>query len=154
MIGLTRPKAKPHRLRPWLLGSLFALSCAGSGEGLDKNGRPVGVGGPNNPTSFSALQQDVFTSICTKCHIGAGAPQGLQLDEANAYLALVDRSSIEVPDFPRAKPYEPANSYIIIKISPSDPRRLGERMPRNGPYLDDDVIANIQEWIKRGAKEF
>ena len=59
-----------------------ATGCAGNGNGLDANGNPVtpgGGGGTPLTADFKSIQDNVFTPICTKCHIGAGAPQGLQV---------------------------------------------------------------------------
>jgi len=37
-------------------------------------------------------------------------------------------------------------------VLPADPRRAGDRMPRNGPpYLDEDEIGTIRSWILGGA---
>lgn len=60
----------------WALCMSCALAaCAGSGEGLDENGRPEGEdsGGALQPT-FPSIQAMVFTPVCTGCHAGAAAP--------------------------------------------------------------------------------
>ena len=70
-----------------VITALFIVACtAGSGEGLDASGRPAGEGPPpgDEPT-LANIQARIFTPICTRCHVGAAAPQGLRLDEANAY---------------------------------------------------------------------
>src|SRR5436305_208713 len=93
--------------------------CAGNGKGLDQNGEPIGAsggnpGGAGGPVTadFESIQANVFTPICSKCHIGAGAPEGLQLDASHSYNLLVGVPSVEQPD---------------LRCSPAAPRRLRSR---------------------------
>jgi hypothetical protein len=46
---------------------------------------------PTLEATFASIQENVFTPICTAGHVGAAAPQGLRLDEANNYAPLVGR---------------------------------------------------------------
>ena len=49
-------------------------------------------------------------------------------------------------------PGDPENSYLVQKLR-GDPGIVGLRMPRNGPpYLTDDQINLIKQWIQDGAK--
>ena len=68
-----------------------AAGCAGNGEGLDQNGQPIAPGNPSGPVTadFKSIQDNVFTPICSQCHIGASAPEGLQLDAGHSYNLLV-----------------------------------------------------------------
>jgi len=124
----------------------------GSGEGLDGNGRPVGEGGgPGGalePT-FDSIQANIFTPICSVCHAGGSAPQGLRLDAANSYAMLVNVPSVEVSTVLRVAPGDPDNSYMIQKIEGH--AAVGARMPFGGPYLDDATIAVIRQWVSDGA---
>ena len=79
--------AKGFFVAPLML-ALVACS-AGNGEGLDQNGQPIPIVPPVN-SDFQEIQDTVFTPICTQCHIGANAPQGLRLDAANSYAMLVN----------------------------------------------------------------
>jgi hypothetical protein len=128
------------------------LNVGGSGAGLDSNGRPIGEGdnpnGPLTPT-FSSIQAHVFTPICSVCHAGGSAPEGLHLDAGNAYGMLVNTPSNEVPSLMRVKPGDPDNSYMVQKIEGH--AAVGARMPFGGPYLDDATIATIRQWITDGA---
>jgi hypothetical protein len=130
---------------------LVVAACAGNGEGLDANGRPVAPGSGTVPLSadFAALQANIFTPICSVCHVGGSAPEGLRLDEANSYNLLVGVPSTEVPSLLRVKPGDPANSYIIQKLQGH--AAVGAQMPLGGPYLSSDTIAFIQQWITNGA---
>ncbi|MBV8503169.1 MAG: hypothetical protein JO006_15815 [Paucibacter sp.] len=124
----------------------------GSGEGLDANGRPIGEGanpsGPLLPT-YASIQSHVFTPICSACHAGGSAPEGLRLDAANAYALTVNVSSVEVPSMKRIAPGNPDQSYLVQKIEGH--ASVGARMPYGGPYLDDATIATIRLWISQGA---
>src|SRR5215475_757058 len=97
-----------------------ALSgCAGNGNGLDANGNPVGPGGGGSTpltADFASIQANVFTPICTKCHIGASAPEGLQLDADHSYALLVGVASNEQPLVKRVEAGDPDSSYIIRKL--------------------------------------
>jgi hypothetical protein len=138
---------------PVVVTSMFLLiaGCAGNGEGLDANGRPItGDGTVSIPLTadFQSIQDNIFTPICSVCHVGAGAPMGLRLDAANAYNMLVGVPSTEEPSIMRVKPGDPASSYIIQKLQGIAP---GARMPDGGPYLTADTVAFIQQWITNGA---
>jgi hypothetical protein len=133
--------------------ALMVAGCGGgSGEGLDSNGRPINEGGsgggPLEPT-FDSIQANIFTPICSVCHAGGSAPQGLRLDAANSYAMLVNTPSVEVPSLLRVKPGDPDNSYMIQKIEGH--AAVGARMPFGGPYLDDATIATIRQWVTDGA---
>jgi methionine-rich copper-binding protein CopC len=140
-----------------LIASLAAAAVAGctagSGTGLDQNGQPIGSTGGTPPLTadFTSIQVNVFTPICTKCHIGAGAPQGLQLDAAHSYSLLVGVPSAEQPNLLRVKAGDPDNSYIIRKLE-GGPGIVGVQMPADGPpYLPQATINVIRSWITNGA---
>src|SRR5580692_3956554 len=101
-------------------GALLLLAaCAGNGDGLDANGRPLLPGGSAQlPLSadFESIQENIFTPICSVCHAGASAPEGLRLDAADSYNLLVGVPSTEVPSLDRVKPGDPTDSYIIQKL--------------------------------------
>jgi hypothetical protein len=137
-----------------LLGAtLCAAACAGNGEGLDVNGQPIAPGGGNGSVPLSAdfesLQANIFTPICSVCHAGAGAPEGLRLDAQNSYNLLVSVPSTEVPSLLRVNPGDPTDSYIIQKLEGH--AAVGARMPLGGPYLSAATIAFVAQWITNGA---
>jgi hypothetical protein len=139
-----------------LLPLLITLAgCAGNGNGLDENGNPIGSNGGDPPVAFDPtftnISSNVFTPICTQCHIGAGAPQGLQLDEANAYDMLVNIPSVERPQYLRVEPGNPDDSYIVRKLQ-GGPDIAGGQMPLNLPPLSQETINAIRVWIDRGAE--
>ena len=151
----------------WLVLCLGFVACAGSGQWLDVNGNLIQPDlAPANDVdgglglifgvpaaTFSSIQQTLLGPICAaQCHSGALAPQNLQLDAVNAYGNLVGVASAELPSLKRVQPNDPDNSYLYMKIIAGDARRLGVRMPRNGPpYLSNEQIAAVRAWILAGA---
>jgi hypothetical protein len=129
-----------------------AAGCAGNGEGLDQNGQPISSGGTGGPVTadFQSIQDNVFTPICSKCHIGAGAPHGLQLDAAHSYNLLVGVPSSEQPSLLRVKPGDPDNSYMVHKIEGA-PGIVGGQMPLGETPLPQPTIDAIRQWITDGA---
>ena len=99
--------------------------------------------------TFDAIQANVFTPICSVCHIGATAPQGLMLDAAHSYNLLVDHPSTEVPSILRVAPGDPTNSYIIQKLEGH--AAVGGQMPLGETPLPAATIAFIAQWITDGA---
>lgn len=130
--------------------SLAIAGCAGNGEGLDENGRPIDGGPLPLAPTFESIQQNVFTPICTGCHAGAQAPVGLRLDEASSYAMLVNAPSGEVPSLARVSPGNPDESYLIQKLQGS--AAVGGRMPLGGPPLPQETIDVIRQWITDGAQ--
>ena len=138
------------------LCALLAAACAGNGEGLDANGRPLVPGGsPPPPLSadLQSIQENIFTPICSVCHAGGSAPEGLRLDAANSFNLLVGVPSTEVPSVLRVKPGDPDNSYIIQKLEGH--AAVGAQMPfgcpNTQPCLTTSTIAFIRQWITNGA---
>jgi len=134
----------------------FLAACAGNGEGLDANGQPLVPGGSAPlPLSadFESIQENVFTPICSVCHAGAGAPEGLRLDAADSYNLLVNVPSTEVPTLLRVKPGDPADSYIIQKLQghAAVGAQLPDGCPATQPCLSASTIGFIQQWITNGA---
>jgi hypothetical protein len=138
------------------LGLALLAACAGSGEGLDANGNPIGPGGDmSSPLSadFESIQENIFTPICSVCHAGGSAPEGLRLDAANSYNLLVGVPSTEVPSIMRVKPGDPANSYIIQKLQgiAAVGKQMPDGCPTSQPCLTATQIGFIQQWITNGA---
>ena len=138
-------------VRTGFLASLtLAAACtAGSGEGLDIAGRPIGEGGavPPGPT-LQALQANLFNPFCITCHAGAAAPLGLRLDEGNAYNNLVGAGSRQT-GLLRVAPGNPDDSYLVRKLEGT--ASVGEQMPLGGPPLPQSTIDFARQWITDGA---
>jgi hypothetical protein len=135
------------------LASVLLAGCAGNGMGLDANGNPIGLdSSAPEPLAadFQSIQDNVFTPICTRCHSGANAPEGLQLDQGHSYALLVGVPSAEAPGVLRVKPGDPSNSYLIQKLEGAS-GIVGMQMPFGGPYLPQSTIDFIAQWITNGA---
>lgn len=144
----------PRRLGVPLVAALLA-ACAGNGQGLDSNGQPQGPGNTiDKPLTadFQSIQDNVFTPICVRCHSGAAAPEGLQLDAGHSYALLVGVPSAEAGGLARVKPGDPDNSYLVQKLQ-GNAGIVGERMPFGGPYLPQSTIDVIRQWITNGAPQ-
>ena len=138
-----------HRLITLIIALSIVACSAGSGEGLDASGRPIGETPPagDEPT-LANIQARIFTPICTQCHIGAAAPQGLRLDEANAFDNLVNVPSQEV-GLLRVEPFRPDESYLVRKVEGT--QSVGAQMPFGGPPLPDEDQLLIRQWVANGA---
>jgi len=135
-----------------LLGlTLVTLLLASCGGGNGSSSLPVQPSGTTFGPNFSEIQANVFTPTCatTGCHFGAGAPQGLRLDEANSYGLLVGVASGEASSILRVAAGDPNNSYLIQKLEGT--ASVGARMPLNAPALDRAAIDTIRQWITDGA---
>ncbi len=139
---------------PWSLALVVALAAcsAGSGEGLDESGRPVGEGGGGEPQpgSYAWIQANVFDLRCTGCHAGANAPLGLRLDATSSYGLLVGVPSVEVPALLRVEPGNPDDSYLVQKLEGT--AAVGGQMPLSGPPVPAADILVIRQWIIDGAQ--
>ena len=143
------------RRRSWaaLLVLGCTAGCAGNGEGLDQNGQPISGGGTASgpiTADFQSIQAHVFTPICSKCHIGASAPEGLQLDAAHSYNLLVGVPSSEQPALLRVKAGDPDDSYLVHKIE-GQAGIDGGQMPLGESPLPQATIDAIRQWIEGGA---
>lgn len=135
------------------LGAALLAACAGNGAGLDANGQPIGAGGAPPPpltADFKSIQDDILTPICTHCHSGAAAPEGLELDAAHSYALLVGVPSNEDPGRLRVKPGSPDASYLVLKLEGS-PGIVGAQMPFGAPALPQATIDVVRQWITNGA---
>ncbi len=129
------------------MAAAFLQGCSGGdGTGLPPDGPPPAIG-----PVFSDIQSEVFTPTCATagCHAGAGAPQGLRLEETSSYGLLVNVSSSEVPSIARVQPGDPDGSYLVQKLEGT--ATAGARMPLGRPPLAQSTIDVIRQWIIDGA---
>jgi len=141
--------------RSWAALAVIACAagCAGNGDGLDANGQPISSGGSSTGTvtaDLQSIEENVFTPICSKCHIGASAPEGLELDAAHAYDDLVGVPSVEEPNLERVNPGNPDLSYMVLKIEGAAGIE-GAQMPFGETPLPQSTIDAIRQWITNGA---
>lgn len=94
--------------------------------------------------SYNDDIQPIFNENCTSCH---GGLSGVTLSSYDAVMNGVGdqyNKNIVIPG-------EPDESPIVDKISPNP--TVGDRMPQGGPFLDDEEINRIRQWITEGALE-
>jgi hypothetical protein len=142
-----------HQILAAVVASACVAACAGNGDGLNQNGEPISLDGGSGGSitaDFDSIQDNVFTPICSKCHIGASAPEGLELDAAHSYALLVDVPSVEEPSLKRVDPGDPDDSYMVRKIEGLAGIEGGQ-MPLGEPPLAQATIDAIRQWITNGA---
>jgi hypothetical protein len=135
---------------------MIILMTAGCDESLQEFAGPT----PNLEPTFSSIQRDIFSATdaagrvaCTGCHtsVGRTPAAGLNLADANAYTAIVNRPSVGKPSAVLVIPGDPDNSYLVQKLEGA-PGIVGQRMPRTGgPFLTPNQIFIIRRWIELGA---
>ncbi len=102
--------------------------------------------------TLESIQNNVFTPICSACHSGVGGvlPGSMDLtDVAASFASLVNVTSIQEPPLLRVEPNDPDISYLIHKLEGT--QAVGARMPDGGPFLSQETIDVIREWIEQGA---
>ncbi len=129
----------------------WTLGCGGAGSGaLLPGGNPVPPG-----VAFSAVQA-IFTQHCARagCHAPPAPVLGQDLSDGAAFQSIVNKPSSELPAMDRVEPGDPAKSYLLHKVKGTQANvgGGGAQMPLGGPFLSDQEIATIENWIKEGAK--
>lgn len=125
--------------------ALVLSSCGDSSTGPGNgNGNGNGNGEPLEPTFTNV--QEIFTGNCGNCHIGQ-ATNGVRLDSYDNVM----NSNGQQYGGPVVVEGEPDNSPLVDKIE-ADPEQ-GARMPQGGPYLSNEEISLIRDWIDEGAQD-
>jgi hypothetical protein len=128
-----------------LPAALLLYGCAGDGPA------PSGGGG-----AYDAIQQQIFNQHCLNagCHNAINQAGNLNLTAGASYANLVGVT----PDNPlaaangllRVTPFEPDNSFLIVKLEGPPPGE-GTRMPQGMSPLPPSDIDMIRAWIAGGA---
>ena len=142
-------RAQTNDKNSWsvLLLPIVVAGRAGNGVGIPQNS-----GDGTVKADFQSIQDNVFTPICTKCHIGVSAPEGLQLDADHSYNLLVGVPSVEQPSLLRVDPGNPDASYMVHKIEGAAGIDGGQ-MPLGETPLPQPTIDAIRQWITNGAQK-
>jgi hypothetical protein len=97
---------------------------------------------PSAAVSFQNDVKPLFSRYgCIGCHGGTN----------NLFVTSVTSLLRGGMNGPAVVPLKPENSILVQKIKPNPP--FGGRMPQGGPYLKDDEIQIIVNWIKEGAMD-
>ena len=146
-----RPPGLP-RLRPVARAlALVALLAAGCTQKIDITAPPT-----DTPGSYVLVTPDsvqaIYDASCSHCHYGATPLGGIALETAKrSYAYTVDFPAIQDASFLRIAPNDPANSYLLMKLT-NDPRMLESLMPLGDPPLRPATIAVITNWVAQGAR--
>ncbi len=142
----------PQRVGSSLLGSALGttrstfaaglLSLAGAGLRAADTSPPIS---PTDLQFFENKIRPVLADNCYKCHSRDSdkVKGGLMLDTREALLHGGDTGDAIVPG-------KPEKSLLITAISYTDDDL---QMPPKGKKLTDQQIADITEWVKRGAPD-
>ena len=133
----------------WLLLALAACAPPAVGPAIDPG--PQGA-----QATFSSLSRRIFVPRCanSSCHAGSPPPSApMSLEEGQAYASLVGAVSNEAPALARVAPGKPDQSYLINKLrgTAGSVGGLATRMPLDQEPLTEAEIAEIEDWIARGA---
>ncbi|MDQ5857407.1 MAG: hypothetical protein M3542_03915 [Acidobacteriota bacterium] len=108
---------------------------------------------PSELATFTRVQREVFTPKCalSGCHFGpsSAAQEGLVLTESVAYDTIVMVRSNQNTSLFRVAPFDPANSYLVRKITPGS-IIVNDRMPQTGELTDAERRL-VTDWVARGA---
>jgi hypothetical protein len=141
-----RRTCKQVALLGWL-GVALGLALAGC-NGTDPAGP---ITGPEAVT-LATVQNSVFSPSCalSNCHIGPGAPFGLDLSQGHAMANLRNVPSAEIPQYDRVEPGRAFESYLYMKVT-ADERIAGDPMPLVGGPLSSGQLDLLRRWIEDGA---
>lgn len=130
---------------------LLAAAALGCGSDGDSSGGMMSSGGVE--ASIADIQNKIFTPRCalSGCHTGPSPQNGLDLTLGQSLANLINVPATWDPNFVRVKPNDAADSYLYMKLV-GDPRIMGERMPKGGPYLEAQELGAIFEWIDGGGR--
>lgn len=143
-------KFKPKQ--SWLVVVICSLgllitSCGDSST--SPNGGENGGGNDDPPAepTFTNVQE-IFNNSCggSNCHLNS-ARSGVQL---NNYENVMNSEGVQYGELV-VQPNDADGSPLVDKIESDNPQE-GERMPQGGPYLSNDEIDLIKEWINNGAE--
>lgn len=89
--------------------------------------------------------ESIFLNNCASCHGNSG---GFTI----GYNNMVDQPSTQLPGMDRVEPFDPANSYLFLKITGDHTGAggSGNSMPPGGSLSSGDIDL-IEQWINDGA---
>lgn len=104
-------------------------------------------------STLSGIQVSVFSGSCavSGCHDRVTAERGLVLESGESFANLVGVLATQSPAELRVRPGDPDRSYLIKKLRGTN--NIGGRMPLGGPFLTEEEIAGVAEWIENGARD-
>lgn len=132
-------------MRGWIgLGLLGWVGCAGDAD----DGTPTdGVDAP----TFTEVYDTILKPSCaiSTCH-SVGSGNGMELDDAGAWAALVDAPSLGAPGEILVVASDPDGSYLIQKMEGAT-GIAGSPMPPPFGGQDPADVQALRDWIAAGA---
>jgi hypothetical protein len=133
---------------------LFALAGCG---GTMSNNNPDLLS--STPATLTQLKKDVFGASCafSACHDGKTKAGGLDL-VTDPYQALVGAAAVQAGAAAKGEKRvvagDLAASFLNTKLTlpTAIDATYGQRMPNLGSAIDPGQLAEVQSWIKDGAK--
>lgn len=108
--------------------SIFLSSC---NSRIEKGGtEPL-----TDQEGFTTIERTMIKPKCVSCHLGTGAPMGVDL---SSYAAIINTKSVV--------PFQPEQSKFFATIQAGT-------MPKGTSRLSDSDIQRVYNWIKKGALE-
>ena len=144
-------------VRSWLVLVIVGLAACGDDSPTAPTTPSTTPTIPTTPATgnltatLSSIQSEVFNPSCVVHHGPSVAEAGLDLSEGRSFENLVNVMSTQV-GLELVEPNDAENSYLIHKL---DGRAgiIGARMPPNGPFLTDEALDLIKQWIDEGAQD-
>ncbi|MBX3023643.1 DUF1588 domain-containing protein [bacterium] len=144
-------------------GEPAATPTATRGAPPTGGGAPTATPSPAVPTATPAgatlaqIQDEILTPSCATryCHSQQARSGGLVLEAGAAYDNLVGAAptlaAARAAGWARVTPFEPDQSFLLVKLTQPTSATYGARMPLVGGPLSEDQIAAIRGWIAAGA---
>jgi len=107
--------------------------------------------------TLAAIQATIFTPTCIAlgCHNAHDHSANLILESGQSYGQLVnvvpDNFFAAMDGLLRVEPFNPSNSFLVIKVSGVPPVKYGSQMPQGGTPLTTQQVQLITTWIAQGA---
>lgn len=129
---------------------LLLSACSDSGMTSNDNGNddmpPAENGGDEigSEPVFTNVQA-IFEQNCASCHIGEST-SGVRLDSyTNVIESVGNQYGVSV-----VQPENADGSPLVNKVEENPD--FGSRMPQGGPFLSQERIDQIRDWIDQGAE--
>ena len=135
-------------MRGALVALVALVACSAFEPELGGPSPPIDAG---EPVVFARDVRPLLDGSCKRCHYatepvhpGTDA-SGLDLSTLGALRRGGNDTHENI-----VVPYSPEGSAIVQKLRGTF--RIGQRMPRNGPYWSEENIDLVARWIAQGAK--